>query len=162
MLIQAELNAAINAEVGLEFFASHQYVATAAWFEGQGLKLLAKMFYKQGSDERDHAMKFIKYVVDTGGSVEIPAVSAPKSGFGSVEEAVQLALTWELEVTKRCNDLMAMAIGHGDYAAQDFLRWFVTEQVEEVSTMENLLKIVRQVGPRNIIMVEAYLVHGGG
>jgi ferritin len=76
-----------------------------------------------------------------------------------VEEAVALALHWELEVTARVNAMMTLAVDQKDYAAQDFLRWFVTEQVEEVSTMENLLKVVRISGERSLLMVEAYLVH---
>jgi ferritin len=159
MLISKELNAAINEEIGLEFFASHQYTTTAAYFDSVTLKKLSKMFLKQADEERGHAMKFVKYVMEAGGHVEIPEVKAPKATFASVEEAVRLALDWEIEVTNRCNALMALAIEQKDYAAQDFLRWFVTEQLEEVSTMDNLLKVVRQAGERNLIMLEAYLSH---
>jgi ferritin len=159
MLISKELTAAINEEIGLEFFASNQYVAMAAYFEGLGLKKLAKMFFKQGDEERGHALKFIKYVVETGGALRIPSVQEPKAEFKSVEEAVRLSLDWEIEVTRRCNALMALAIEQKDYAAQDFLRWFVTEQVEEVGQMEQLLRIVQQAGERNLIMLEAYLSH---
>ncbi len=159
MLISKELNAAINEEIGLEFFASHQYTATAAYFDSITLKKLSKMFMKQADEERGHAMKFVKYVMETGGHVEIPDVKAPQATFAGVEEAVRLALDWEIEVTKRCNALMALAIEQKDYAAQDFLRWFVTEQVEEVNTMDNLLRVVKQAGERNLIMLEAYLSH---
>ena len=160
MLISKELTAAINEEIGLELFASHQYMAMASYFEGLALKKLAAMFRKQGDEEREHAVKFIKYLDETGGTVEIPAIQAPRATFSSVEEAVKVALDWEIEVTRRINNLMAMAIEQKDYAGQDFLRWFVTEQVEEVSTMDNLLKVVRAAGERSLIVVEAYLVHG--
>lgn len=159
MLISKELNAAFNEEIGLEFFASHQYTAIASYFESLALKKLAAMFRKQADEERDHAMKFVHYLDETGGKAEIPAIQAPRGTFKSVEEAVQLSLDWELEVTRRINGLMAMAIEQKDYAAQDFLRWFVTEQVEEVATMENLLKVVKAAGDRSLIMIEAYLVH---
>ena len=159
MLISQELNAAFNEEIGLELFASHQYLNIASYFDGVGLKKLAGMFFKQAEEERAHAIKFVRYIDDVGGAVEIPAVPAPKATFGSVEEAVSLALHWELEVTARVNAMMTLAVDQKDYAAQDFLRWFVTEQVEEVSTMENLLKVVRVSGERSLLMVEAYLVH---
>jgi len=159
MLISKELTAAINEEIGLELFASNQYLNIAAYFEGLALKKLAKMFYKQSDEERGHALKFAKYVVEAGGELVVPAVEAPKAAFKSVEEAVRLSLDWELEVTRRCNALMALAIEQKDYIAQDFLRWFVTEQLEEVSTMEGLLKVVQQAGERNLIMLEAYLSH---
>ncbi len=71
------------------------------------------------------------------------------------------SLEWEIEVTDRINAMMTTAVAEKDYAAQDFLRWFVTEQVEEVSTMDNLLKIVKLSGERSLIMIEAYLAHQG-
>jgi len=77
----------------------------------------------------------------------------------SVEEVIQTALDWELDISRHINDLMTLAIEDKDYAAQDALRWFVTEQVEEVSHMENLLKVVKAAGERSLIMVEAYLTH---
>src|SRR5512140_1400395 len=100
MLICKELNAAINTHVGHELQASHQYVNIATYFDSIPLKLIAKMFYKQSEEERAHAMKFIKYVVDAGGAVAIPAVPAPQATFKTVEEAVQKSLDWELEVTR--------------------------------------------------------------
>ena len=159
MLISKELNAAINEQVGHELRASHQYINIATYFEGYPLKKIAEMFYKQAEEERAHAMRFIEYVVDAGGKVEIPAVAAPQSTFKTVEEAVKLSLDWELEVTRRINDLMSLAIDQKDYMAQDMLRWFVTEQLEEVSTMDNLLKVAKLAGEKNIIMLEAYLSH---
>jgi bacterioferritin B len=161
MLISKPLNGAFNEEIGLELFASNQYLNMAAYFDGLALKKLAGMFFKQAEEERAHAVKFVKYLNDVGGDVVIPAVKAPVATFTSVEQVIQVSLEWELEVTRRVNDLMTMAIGEKDYAAQDFLRWFVTEQVEEVNTMENLLKIVKTAGERSIIMLEAYLVHNG-
>ncbi|GBC96023.1 Ferritin BfrB [bacterium HR16] len=162
MLISEELNKAFNEEIGRELFASHQYIAIASYFDGRALKKLAEMFFKQSEEEREHAMKFVDYLNDVNGKVEIPAVQAPKNDFQSAEEAVRLALEWELEVTKHINDLMTLAIEQKDYAAQEFLDWFVKEQVEEVSTMQDLLQIVQQVGEHYLIMVEAYLSHGGG
>lgn len=161
MLISKELNAAINDEIGLELFASNQYLAMAAYLDSLPLKKLAGVFQKQADEERDHAKKFIHYLGEVGGVVEIPAVDKPQASFKSVEDLIQISLDWEIEVTKRINALMAMAIEQKDYAAQDFLRWFVTEQVEEVSSMDNLLKIVKAAGERSLIVVEAYLVHQG-
>src|SRR5512135_3730885 len=131
MLISKELNAAFNEEIGLELFASNQYLNMAAYLEGLPLKKLAAMFAKQADEERGHALKFVKYLNDVGGNVVIPAIQAPQASFASVEEVIQKSLDWEIEVTNRINSMMTLAIEQKDYAAQDFLRWFVTEQVEE-------------------------------
>jgi len=159
MLISKELNAAMNEEIGLELFASNQYLNIAAYFESLALKKLAAMFFKQSDEERAHALKFVHYITETGGTLEVPKVDAPKVGFKGVEEAVKLSLDWEIEVTRRCNDIMTLAIAQNDYAAQDFMRWFVTEQVEEVSSMQSLLQVVQAAGDRNIYMLEGYLSH---
>ncbi len=161
MMISKKLNDAINGQIGREFGASLQYVNIATWFDGEALKKMADLFYKQAEEEKEHAMKFVKYLVDTGGVVSIPAVAAPKSTFASAEEAVKLSLDWELEVTRQINELYAIAAAEKDYAAQNFLDWFVEEQIEEVNSMENLLKVVRRVGEKNLIMLEAYLSHEG-
>jgi len=159
MLISKELNAAINEEIGREFEASHIYVGMAAYADGLALKGLAALLFKQAEEEREHAMRFVKYLLDVGAEVQIPAIPAPPSAYESVEGAIKKALDWEIEITGHINALMAQAIKENDYAAQDMLRWFVTEQVEEVSTMTDLLKVVQQAGERNLIMVEAYLAH---
>jgi bacterioferritin B len=159
MLISKELTAAINEEIGLELFAANQYLNTAAYFDSLALKKLAKMFYKQADEEHQHAVKFAHYVAETGGALKVPSIKEPQFTFKSVEEALRVALDWEVKVTERINSLMALAVDQKDYLAQDFLRWFVNEQLEEVTTMENLLKVVQQAGERNLIMLEAYLSH---
>lgn len=162
MLISKELNQAFNQQIGRELLASHQYIEIASYFDGRALKKLAALFFEQSEEEREHAMKFVHYLNEVGGQVEIPAVQAPQSEFKSAEEAVGLALKWEMDVTKHINDLMTMAIEQKDYAAREFLDWFVNEQIEEVSKMQDLLQIVQQVGEHYLVMVEAYLAHGSG
>lgn len=156
MLISKELEEAINTQVGREFGASMQYNNIAAYFDADNLPSLAAFFYRQASEEHMHAMKFLNYVVDAGGQVRLPAISASKYDFSSAEEAVQLALDWEQEVTRQINELMNLAIQQKDHIAQDFLRWFVTEQLEEISTMDRLLSIVRR-SKDNVLFVDDYI-----
>ena len=115
----------------------------------------------QAEEERQHAMKFVKYLLDTGGELRIPQISAPKPTFASAEAAVQAALDWEHEVTGQITRLMDLAAKQSDYLAQSFLQWFIDEQLEEVVKMERLLGVVKQAGERNLLTVEAYLVHLG-
>ena len=160
MLISSEMNAALNEQIGYEFGASLQYASIAAYFDNESLPELARHFYAQASEERDHAMRFVKYVVDAGGQVAIPAIPAPRSGFGSAEEAVQLSLDAELRVTKQINGLMDLAIKEKDHITGNFLQWFVNEQLEEVSSMETLLRMIQRAGESGLLFVESYLTHG--
>jgi ferritin len=158
-MISQDLAGAINEQVGHEFGASMQYLEIASYFDDQNLRLLAKIFFEQAEEEREHAMKFIRYLLDTNGGVRIPAIPAPKADFSSAEEAVEAALNWEIEVTGQINRLYSMAVQENDYLAQSFLQWYVDEQLEEVSKMDALLSVVRRAGERNLLMVEAYLAH---
>jgi len=158
-MISQALNDGINAQIGREFGAGMQYLQIGAFFEENALDQTAKMFYKQAAEENEHAMKFFKYVIDAGGEVHIPPIDAPKSTFVSAEEAVSLALKWELDVTGYITGLMEIAVNEKDYIARQFLDWFENEQLEEVSSMDKLLRVVKGVGERNMYMLEAYISH---
>ena len=159
MMISPELAKAINEQIGREFGASMQYLSIAGHFQIQKLNLLTKLFFEQADEEKVHALKFVHYVLDTQGELRIPAIAEPKPSFASAEEAVQAALTWETEVTGQINQLMNLAVSQNDYLAQNFLQWFIDEQLEEVNKMDQLLSVIRRAGERNLLMVEAYLVH---
>ena len=158
MLISDKLLAAFNAQIGHELCNSNQYVAIAAWFDSESLKGLAKMFYKQAEEEREHAMRFVSFILDAGARVEVPAIAAVQNTFASPEAAAQLALDAENRTTAQINDLMTQALAEKNYAAQNFLQWFINEQVEEIATATLNLDIIKKAGP-NVLMVEAYLAH---
>jgi len=159
MMISQRLANAFNEQIGHEFGASMQYVSIAAHFQRSHLTLLAKLFFEQAEEERQHAMKFVKYLLDTKGDLRIPAIPAAAPTFPSAEAAVQAALTWEQEVTRQITALMELAVKENDYLGQNFLQWFIDEQLEEIVKMDRLLSVIRQSGDKNLLMVEAYLVH---
>ena len=159
MLISRDLAKAFNAQIGHEFGASLQYVSIAAHFQQRHLTLLAKLFFEQADEERQHALKFVKYMLDAKGDLVVPSIPAPTPTFASAEEAVAAALKWEQEVTRQVTGLMDLAVKESDYLAQSFLQWFVDEQLEEVVKMDRLLSVIRKSGERNLLMVEAYLIH---
>ena len=157
MLISKKMNAAINQQIGNEFGASMQYVAIASHFAGEGLSALAGHFYKQSDEERYHAMRFVHYLDDAGGKVEIPTITAPRTNFKDTADAIRLALSHELKVTSQINALVDLALKESDHISRDMLSWFVKEQLEEVSSMDNLLKVVERAGESNLIHVEEYV-----
>ena len=156
MLISENLAKAMSMQVGNEFGASTQYVMLAAYFEREALPQLAAKFYAQAEEEKMHAMKIAHYVTEAGGLLVIPAVSAGRPDFTSAEEAVQLALDWETTVTRQINDLVGLALKEGDHLAQIFLQWFVSEQLEEMTSMDTLLRTIKRAGS-NLLLVEDFL-----
>ena len=160
MLTSQKVVDAINQQIGNEFGASIQYVAIAAHFGAEAFPQLAQHFFRQADEEKEHAVRFINYVVDAGGRVVIPAISAPQSSFGSAEESVKLSLDQEVQVTHQINALVELARGENDYITINFLQWFLAEQLEEVSSMDTLLRMVQRAGD-NLLLVEEYLARVG-
>jgi ferritin len=156
MLISERMADAISEQIGREYLASIQYRMIAAYFEREALPQLKTMFQLQSDEEHMHAVKFTHYVNEAGGTVKIPAISRGQAEFTSIEEAVQLALDSELNVTKCINDLYDLAIEERDHLARGMLQWFVDEQLEEVSLMGDLLTVVRRAGD-NILYIEDYV-----
>ena len=160
MLITKNMAEQMNAQIGHEFGASLQYVNVAGYFDNAGLPVLAQFFLRQADEERMHAMKFVRYIMDAGGHLAIPAIPAGRHQFKSAEEAVSMALDWEYTVTKQITALLERASSEKDYVAHDFLEWFAREQLEEVSTMDTLLKMVQRVGESGLIDVENAVAAG--
>ena len=161
MLISDAMNQQMNQQIGHEFGASLQYMNIAAYFDNEGLPVLTQHFFRQAGEEHEHAMKFVRYILEAGGRLAIPAIPAPRHDFASAEEAVALALEWEYTVTKQINALLDRASSERDHGAHGFLDWFAREQLEEVSSMDTLLKMVRRSGERGLMLVENALATRG-
>ena len=161
MLASEKLIEAFNQQIGNEMGASMQYIAIASYFDSETLPELAKFFYRQSEEERAHAMKFVKFINDVGGKMQIPALPAPKSDFKSADEAVSKALEWEEEVTRQIYDLVEIAKADRSYVGVRFLDWFVEEQLEEVTSMNDLLAVIRRAGQDRLLFVEEYLSRQG-
>jgi ferritin len=161
MLTSQRIIDAINEQIGCEFSAMLQYVAIAAHFKLETLPLLAAHFHRQAEEEKEHAYRFIRYVSDTGAKLRIPALPEPQCEFRFAEEAVKLSLEQEKKVTAQINELVHIAKQESDYTTDNFLQWFVQEQLEEVSSMQDLLSIVQRAGEGNLLRVEEYLARKG-
>jgi ferritin len=134
----------LKEQIAYEFAASQQYVANAVWYEAEALPRLAAFFYAQALEERNHAMMMVKYLLDADAEVTIPAVAAPESGFADVVAPVALALDQERRVSDQIARLAGVAREEGDFQSEQFVQWFLKEQVEEVASMSALLKVVER------------------
>ena len=161
MLASQKIIDAFNVQIGNELGASHQYIAIASYFNGENLEQLSQFFFRQADEERAHAMKFVKFVLDVGGKVEIPAVAAPRCDFQLAQEAVGMSLDWEREVTEQIYALVELCQEERNHISMRFLDWFVTEQLEEVTVISNLLGVVERAGEGNLLYVEDYLSRHG-
>jgi ferritin len=132
----------LNEQIGYEFAASQQYVSIAVHYDKQTLPRLAAFFYRQSLEERNHALMMVQYLLDANAPIKIPAVDAPKTDFSDIVEPVQLALDQERVVSDQIGELARVARDNNDYASEQFMQWFLKEQVEEIASMTDLLTIV--------------------
>jgi bacterioferritin B len=146
----------LNEQIGNEFGASQQYVAIAVYYDAETLPRLAATFYQQAVEERNHAMMLVQYLLDVGEAVRIPGVEAPQTGFDDVAAPVALALAQEKRVSRQIAELAAAAREEGDYMGEQFMQWFIKEQIEEVSSMSGLLAVVER-SRDNPMIAEEYL-----
>ena len=134
----------LNVQIGNELAAHNQYLACAIHYDALTMPQMAAFFYAQALEERGHAMMMVQYLLDTDVPVVIPAVEAPVNDFPDVAAPVALALEQEKRVTDQINQLLRIAREEFDFASEQFMQWFIKEQVEEVATMSDLLTVVRR------------------
>ncbi|NYH50950.1 MULTISPECIES: ferritin [Nocardiopsis] len=143
-------------QVRHEFTASHQYVAIAAWFDDQDLPQLARVFYEQALEERDHAMMIVRFLLDNDVSFALPGIDEIETDFFATRDLVALALRQEREVTDQFHRLAKVARDEDDYTGEQFLQWFIQEQTEEVAKMSTLLNVVDRSNG-NLFDVETFV-----
>ena len=136
--------AKLNEQIANEFAAHQQYVACAVYYDSEALPQLASFFFRQALEERDHAMMMVQFLLDTDSDVTIPGVAAPSTKFADAAEPIALALAQEQRVSEQINALAATAREHADYTSEQFVQWFIREQIEEVATMSNLLRVAQR------------------
>ena len=146
----------LNRQIGNEYAAHQQYVACAVYYDALTMPQMAGFFYAQALEERGHAMMMVQYLVDSDAPVRIPGVEAPQIDFADLVTPVALALEQEKRVSAQINDLTRIAREENDFASDQFMQWFIKEQVEEVATMSDLVTVVRR-SKDNVEAIEDYI-----
>lgn len=141
---QTKFLALVQEQILNEFTASQQYVAIAVYFSGAELPQLAKHFYSQAVEERNHAMMLVQHLLDRDVAVEIPGVGAVRNQFDNPCDALVLAHDQERAVTEQVSRLAAVAHDEGDFLGEQFTQWFLKEQIEEVGLMRTLVKVAER------------------
>jgi ferritin len=151
----------LHDQIRSEFGASQQYLAIAVYFDGADLPQLAKHFYGQAIEERNHAMMLVQYLLDRDIEIEMPGVDPVRNAFETPRDALVLALDLERTVTEQISRLAAVARDEGDYLGEQFMQWFLKEQVEEVAMMTTLVRIADRAGA-NLFHLEDFVAREMG
>lgn len=146
MKMQEDLEAAFNRQVSMELGSSLAYLQMATYFAEQNLSGMSQWMRGQAEEERDHAHRFLDFVLDRGNSVRIGDLAAPEANFSGPEQVFATALEQEQEVTRSIHDLYRLATDVGDLASLPFLQAFISEQIEEEATVDTILDRLRLAG----------------
>lgn len=139
MNISASLQESINKQIQLELSSMYAYYGMAAWFETTPYKGFASWMRKQSEEEKEHADRFFDYLNERGGSVTLLGLPEPKATYDAPIDAFKASLEHEQKVTASIYAMYAQAQSEGDFATLEFLNWFLKEQVEEESSVQDMI-----------------------
>jgi len=145
-MISKTMQDALNAQINLEQFSAQLYLSMGAHCEGKSFRGFAHWLKVQASEETAHAMKLIEFLLDRGGKLELKPIAAPPTAFGSIIQVFEQTLEHEKGVSLKINALFDLSRAEKDYASEITLQWYVTEQVEEESTVGQIVDQLRAVG----------------
>ncbi|MEM7185276.1 MAG: ferritin [Bacteroidota bacterium] len=144
--MHASIEKLLNEQVKYEAMASMQYLAMASWADAEGYGGIANFFYSQSEEEREHMLKLVKFMNERGGNVIIPSLEQPKDQFASLGELFEKFLSSEEFVTEKINGIIDECLKQKDYNTNNFMQWYVTEQLEEEATARTLLDKLNIIG----------------
>ena len=160
-MLSKKLVDALNDQIQYEYYSAFTYKAMQAYFEAEDLSGMANWMNIQFQEEMAHAEKMFQFVCETGGKANLMEIEAPRNQYNSILEIFEETLKHEQEVTSRINKLMDLAQQEKNHAAQIFLQWFITEQIEEEASVGHViakLKRVKEDG-RGLMMIDQELAN---
>lgn len=144
----------LNEQVSKEAYASHLYLSMASWAENQGLEGISGWFYAQSEEEREHMMKFIRYINERGGHAIVPVVEQPPKDFPGIKEAFDASLEHEQMVSAAINSIVDLALKEKDFATHNWIQWFVEEQREEEDSVQGIIDKLELLGKHGLYVFD--------
>ncbi|NOX55457.1 MAG: ferritin [Planctomycetes bacterium] len=143
---------ALNKQLNAEFGSSYLYLSMAAWLENQNLSGMAHWMRLQADEEWDHAMRIFDFIHDRDGRVVLSTIETPLAEWSSVIDVFEASLAHEQKITGQINELVDLALQEKDHAANAFLQWFVSEQVEEEATVKSIVDKLKLAGENGVAL----------
>ncbi len=150
--MNSEIESAFNEQLNAELFSSYLYLSMAAHFESQNLKGMAHWMRMQAQEENMHGMKFFDFINERGGKVTLAKIKEPKTEWSSPLDVFEDTCAHESKVTGLINGLVDLSLSEKDHASNGFLQWFVTEQVEEEATAQEIRDKLKLIGDSPVVL----------
>jgi ferritin len=158
-MITQRLQEELNEQIKYELYSAYMYMAMSAYCSDRNLSGFAHWMRMQAEEEVDHAMRFYNFLLERGGRVELQAIDRPPVEYGSPLQVMEKSLEHERFVTSRINQLYDVAVEEADHPAAVMLQWFITEQVEEEATIDEIVQRMKMFGEEGpaLLMVDSQL-----
>ncbi len=153
-MLTEKIEKILNEQVEKESYSSALYLAMAAWTEHLGYEGISRWLYAQSDEEREHMLKIIGYINERGGQVEITEIKKPPVEYGSIQKMFDDVLRHEQFISASINEIVGLCIEEKDYTTQNWIQWFVNEQIEEESSVNNILDKLKLIGDKNMYMFD--------
>ena len=136
----------LNQQIKLEGDSSQIYLSMAVWSENKGMEGVAQFMYGHADEERGHMLKLIRFVNERGGKAIVPDIAMPANEFDTLKNMFEILLNHEIFVSKSINDIVHVSLEERDYASNNFLQWYVSEQIEEEALARTVLDKINLIG----------------
>ena len=153
-MLSKKIESALNAQIEKEAYSSQLYLAMASWAEINGYQGISEWLYVQADEERLHMLKFLKYVNERDGKGVVGAIKAPPASFKSVKALFEDVLKHEQFISNSINEIVHLSASEKDFTTQNFLQWFVNEQIEEEKNARTILDKLKLVGETNMYLFD--------
>jgi ferritin len=155
-MISDAMAASINAQINREFYSAYFYLGLSAQAEAANLTGTAAWFFAKHTEEMEHGHKMYRYLVDQDAAIQLTALEAPPAESAGIIDMFEQTLSHERAVTRAINDLVDQAMSEKDHATGVFLQWYITEQIEEEATVNDILGRLRLFGDQGqgLLMID--------
>lgn len=145
-MLSSTIQEKLQNQIQKEASSSHLYLAMACWADVKGFSGVAKFLYDQSDEERMHMLKLVKFINERGGHATVPALESPKKEFDSLMAVFKSILEHEIKVTESINDIITACLKENDHSTNNFMQWYVTEQLEEEQMARSIIDKLEMIG----------------
>ena len=153
-MLTKKVEESLNAQILKEDYSSQLYLAMASWAENRGFEGVSAWLYAQAEEERLHMLRLVRYVNEREGKAVISGIETPPSEFGDIREMFDKILAHEKFISASINGIVAVCIEENDFTTQNWIQWFVTEQIEEESSVKAIIDKLKLLGKDNLYMFD--------
>jgi ferritin len=144
----------LNTQIEKEDYSSQLYLSMASWAENKGFEGVSNWLYAQAEEERLHMLKLVKYVNERDGVAKIPGIDTPPADFEDVYVMFDKVLAHEKYISASINEIVAVCIAENDFTTQNWIQWFVTEQIEEEASVKAIIDKLNLLGKNNLYLFD--------